>query len=129
MAAKSDVAKPSDVLISRHKDICSTLSVSETTLESLTGKLFQLRIVDRSTKTAVMSKAGYKGADTLLDYVEMRVDNNPEILHSVFEAMRESESLKEIVEQMERKQESETNISTGINIIYILGSVCWKCIP
>ena len=128
MAAKIDVARPSDVLVSRHSDVCSTLSVSETTLESLTGKLFQLRIVDRSTKTAVMSKAGYKGADTLLDYVEMRVDNNPEILQSVFEAMSECESLKEIVHQMKRKWESETkHLSTGINIIYLLGSVCWKC--
>ena len=115
MAANIGVARPSDVLVTRHNDICSILSVFEITLESLTGKLFQLRIVDRSTKIAVMSKAGYKGADTLLDYVEMRVDNNPKILRAVFEAMSECEPLKGIVYQMERKLESETkHLSTGI---------------
>ena len=107
------VAKPSDFLISHHNDICSTLSVSKTTLVSLTGKLFQLRIVDRSTKTAVVSKGGYKGADILLDFVEMKLDNNPEILESVLEAMQENESLKEIVWQIKTKRQL---LSTGIKI-------------
>ena len=103
--------KPSDHLVSCDNDICKALAASETTLDSLTGKLFQLRIVDRPTKIAVMSKGGYKGADTLLDHVEMRVDNNPEVLITVFEAMRENTALKDITEQLERKT---NQISTGI---------------
>ena len=115
MAAK---AKPSDVLVSRHNDICYILSVSKTTLESLTGKLFQMQIVDRLTKIAIMSQGGYAGADALLDYVEMRVDNKPTILQSVFEAMQENESLEEIVQQIKAKWDNESKqfLSAGIKI-------------
>ena len=87
------------------------MDASETTLNSLTGKLFQLQIVDRPTKIDVMSKGGYKGADTLLDHVETRVNNNPQILIDVFEAMRENTALKDITEQLEMETKQ---ISTGI---------------
>ena len=103
--------KPSDVLVSHHNDICKILDASETTLNSLTGKLFQLQIVDRPTKIDVMSKGGYKGADTLLDHVETRVDNNSQILITFLEAMRENTALKDITEQLERETKQ---ISTGI---------------
>ena len=104
---------PSDVLVSDHNDICKILDASETTLISLTGKLFQLRIVDRPTKIDIMSKGGYIGADTLLDHVETRVDNNPQVLITVFEAMRENTALKDITEQLEKETKQ---ISTGIYI-------------
>ena len=41
----------------------------------------------------------------------MRVDNNLEVLITVFEAMRENTALKDITEQLERKT---NQISTGI---------------
>ena len=107
MAAKG-AAKPSDVLVSRHKDICNTLTVSRTTLQSLTLKLFQLRIVDQPTKGAVMSRGGScEGPDILLDYLEMRVDSNPTMLQLVLEAMQENESLREIVDQMKKEWDNE----------------------
>ena len=109
VTAAKDAAKPSDVLVSRHKDICNTLTVSRTTLQSLTLKLFQLRIVDQPTKGVVMSKKGCKGPDILLDYLEMRVDSNPTMLQFVLEAMQENESLTEIVDQMKKKWDNEIN--------------------
>ena len=104
--------EPSEALVSHHNDICKILDASETTLISLTGKLFQLRIVDRPTKIYVTSKGGYKGADTLLDHVETRVDNNPQILITVLEAMRENTALKDITEQLET--ETKQIILTGM---------------
>ena len=111
MASKLDA---SDVLVSHHNVICNVLNISKTTLISLTGKLFEDRIVDRATKIAVMSKGGYEGADTLLDHVETRVDNNPELLHTVLEAMRELEALKDVVEQMDNWKREQIEISIGI---------------
>ena len=112
-------AKASGVLISHHNVICNVLSVSETTLISLAGKLFSIHIVDRPTKTLVLSNGGYKGADILLDHVEMRVDNKPKILQIVLKAMQELEALKDIVEQMENWKEEDM---TG-EVIYIHNSL------
>ena len=100
-------AKASGVLISYHNAICNVLSVSENTLISLIGNLFLIRIIDRPTKNLVISNGGYKGADILLDHVEMRVDNKPKILQSVLKAMQELEALKDIVEQMENWKEED----------------------
>ena len=99
------------VLETHHDAICNVLSVSKTTLISLTGKLFSKHIIDRRTKTSVVSKGGYKGADILLDHVEMKVESKPHILQIVLKAMKEHESLVDIVEQMENWEGEDTQIS------------------
>ena len=98
------------VLETHHDAICNVLSVSKTTLISLSGKLFSKHIIDRPTKT-VVSKGGYKGADILLDHVEMKVESKPHILQTVLKAMKEHESLVDIVEQMENWEGEDTQIS------------------
>ena len=120
MASKLDA---SDILVSHHNVICKVLSVSKTTLISLTGKLFEVRIVDRATKIAVISKGGYEGADTLLDHVEIRVDNNPQLLHTVLEAMRELKALKDVVEQIDNWKGDQ--MSTGIQCFTLYKHARW----
>ena len=101
----------SRVVVSHHNLICDVLSVSKPTLISLTGKLFAKHIIDRPTKTSVISKGGYEGADALLDHVEMKVESNPHILPTILKAMKEHESLVDIVEQMENWEGEEMLIS------------------
>ena len=96
------MAKEVRVLVTHHNLICNVLSVSETTLISLTGKLFSKHIVDRHTKNLVVSTGGYRGAEILLNHVEVRVKNKPQILHTILTAMQEQEALKDIVEQMKK---------------------------
>ena len=91
----------SRVLASHHDTICNVLSVSKTTLISLTGELYSKRIISRDTKILALSRGGYEGADFLLHHVQMRVESKPHILLTVLKAMKEHESLVDIVEQME----------------------------
>ena len=107
MAVANSKSVASDVLVFHHNDICKVLTVSQTTLFSLAGELYAKRIIDIRTKSEVISKGGYKGADTLLDLVKMKVDNKPRILPRVFEAMQKHEALKDIVEKMENWEEDK----------------------
>ena len=114
MAAKTlSRSGASDVLVSHHHAICNILSASETTLHSLTGKLYEMRIVDRPTKIAVISKGQYKGADILLDHVDMKVNDKPRLLRTILDAMRELEALKDVVEQMDKWKAKDMNTLQG----------------
>ena len=101
----------SRVLVSHHNAICNVLSASKPTLISLTGMLYSKHIIDRRTKISVISKGGYKGADILLDHVEMKVESKPSILPTILKAMKEHESLVDIVEQMENWEGEDMQIS------------------
>ena len=90
----------SDVLVSHHSKICKVLATSESTLLSLTIELYEKEVVDIQTKSHIRSKSGLEAADSLLDFIRMRVDNEPKILQIVFKAMQENVSLKDIVDQM-----------------------------
>ena len=130
MAAKTvgnSISKASDILVTHHDDLCKALTVSETTLFSLTGKLYSKRIVDFRTKSEITTKGGYKGADTLMDYLEMRVDHNSDMLYNVLRAMRELEALKDIVEKMDSWEGEAMEISAGhclFMIVFIVSLAC-----
>ena len=115
MAAKEQAT--SRVLVSHHHVICRVLSVSETTLISLTGKLFSKRIIDMPTKTLVLSKGGYKGADILLDHVEMKVESKPHILLTVLDTMKEHELLVDIVNEIVNWEGEDMKISGKLSSI------------
>ena len=100
----------SDVLVSHHNDICRVLTISETTLWSLAGELFAKGFIDGLTKFEVTSKGGYKGANTLMDLIELKVDSRPEILPSVFEVMRRLGALVDIVEKMKKWKREDKDV-------------------
>ena len=130
MAAKTvgnSKSRASDILVTHHDDLCKALTVSETTLFSLTGKLYSKRILDFCTKSEITSKGGYKGADTLMDYLEMRVDHNSAMLYNVLQAMRELEDLKDIVEKIDSWEGEDMEISTGhcLFMIMFIVSLAW----
>ena len=108
----------SGVLVFHHNEICRVLTLSETTLCSLAGELFAKGIIDDVTKSEVMSKGGYKGADTLMDLIMLKVDSTPEILPTVFEAMRGLETLEDIVKKMEKWEREDKDVQGKYCSIY-----------
>ena len=123
MAAKTvgnSKSRASDILVTHHDDLCKALTVSENTLFSLTGKLYSKQILDFPTKYEITSKGGYKGADTLMDYLEFRVLHNPGLLYNVLQAMRELEVLKDIVVKLESWEGEDMEISTGHCVFMIV---------
>ena len=83
-----------------HHDICKILDASPSTLESFTGALYQKGIVNGNTKREVFRLMGYKGADTLLDYILLRVEYNPRLIEDIIEVMRKEEALDVIVAKL-----------------------------
>ena len=110
MEAANSKSVASDVLVSHHDEMWKILNVSKITLLSLAVKLYAKRIIDIHTKSLVTTKGGYEEANTLLDHIKLKVDSKPEILPTVFEAMREHETLKDIVEKMEKWQGEDKNV-------------------
>ena len=104
MAYGTRKRKPSDVLQSHHHQICLILSTTDAILLPFTAKLFEKHIIDRSTKNEISHNLGYKAADTLLDCLEMKVDVNSSLLQTVFQVMREVDTLKDVVEQMKKER-------------------------
>ena len=60
----------------------------------LAGKFYDKKLIDLGTKSEVKRLQGkYEGPDTLMDYVELKVDLEPAVLPTVLTAMKEVEIL------------------------------------
>ena len=128
MTFRTRKPKSRDILVSHHDQICVILSTTDTILLPFTNKLVEKHIIDRSTRNEISHKAGYKAADTLLDCLEMRVDANPSLLQTVFEVMREVDTLTDVVEKMERMEKEWLAKQEDMQGIPLIGiSVC-ECI-
>ena len=83
------------------------INVSKDSLQSFTQKLFSKNIIDRDTKISVTRKGSKEGADTLLDHIEMLIEQNPDCLHVVLELMEDDEYLRHIVTKIMGEYEGE----------------------
>ena len=92
--------------------LCRTLNTSEPTLLSLNCELYAHRIIDQPTMLEVNREKGFKGANILMDHVEMKVEQNHEYLPKVLEIMEKQEYLRDVVTTM--KKENEGNITLHI---------------
>ena len=103
---KSRQSNP-DVLREYHGEICDVLNVSKDSLLSFTQKLFAVNIINRDTKISVTRIEGEEGADTLLDHIEIKVEQNPDCLQVVLELMENDEYLRHIVKKIKDEYEGE----------------------
>ena len=88
--------------------MCRTLNTSEPALLSLNCELYSHRIIDQPTMLEVNREKGFKGANTLMDYVEMKVEQNHEYLHKVLQIM---ECLCDVVMRMKKENTSTVTSS------------------
>ena len=95
------------------------LNVSKDSLQSFTQKLFSKNIIYRDTKISVTRKCSKEGADTLLDHIEMVIEQNPDCLHVVLELMENDEYLRHIVKKIKDEYEGEEIVISLIIITYI----------
>ena len=90
-----------------HVALCRTLNTSEPALLSLNCELYAHRIIDQPTMLEVNREKGFKGANILMDFVEMKVEQNHEYLPKVLQIMEKQECLCDVVMTMKKE-----NIST-----------------
>ena len=96
--------KKSDVLRSCCSQLCNVLATAHTTMISFTLKLYEKRIIDKTTKIEILERKGLEVANTLMDLVMMKIDFRPERLELVLQIMRELEDLQDVVEMIQTEK-------------------------
>ena len=72
-------------------------------MQTFAQKLYSQNIINRDTKISVIDIAGKKGADKLLDHIQMKVEQNPDCLHVVLELMEKDEYLHYFTKKIKGK--------------------------
>ena len=96
--------KKSDVLRSCCSQLCNVLATAHTTMISFTLKLYEKRIIDKTTKIEILERKGLEVANILMDLVMMKIDLRPERLELVLQIMRELEDLQDVVEMIQTEK-------------------------
>ena len=87
----------SNVLRTKHAELCKLLNGSEPALLSLTLELYSTEVIDMNVKIDVLKKGGTAGADLLLTHVQMKIEQSPEHLVIVQKAFEKEQLLCEII--------------------------------
>ena len=104
--------------MNRHNGEVCTIVNLESALLPLVLKLFERGIIDESTKNDVDRQNDYKGAKMVMEYLQRKVEQTPEIFPTVLEVMGEVNALEAVVEKM--KDEAHVYVENkGINFITI----------
>ena len=96
-----------DALRDHHSEICTRLNISPETLNSFAGKLYAKGIIDQQTRLLVDRTGGQSGTRTLLDYIEMRVEQKPKLINVVLELMESEDNLCDIAKEIKGESDTE----------------------
>ena len=99
--------KRSDILRNHSFEFLNILTSSRETLPTLTTRLYQARLVDEQTKTALLSLPLQQAAIALADCLELKIDQNPKHLAAVLEIFKEEEAMKNLGEKLEIENVSQ----------------------
>ena len=84
-------------------EVCKLLEHNDGLLVSLANNLFEKGIIDDMTKNEVDRQKGYDGADTMMDYVKMKIKQTPELCQTFLQVMEEFIVLEDVVEHVKNK--------------------------
>ena len=107
-------------VITHHQDkLCQILHHNEGVLLLLLMKLVEKGIIDDMTKNEVDRQKGYEGADTMMDYMKMKIQQIPELFRSILQVMREFVILEDVVDNMKQERSELLTNEPGTNLIII----------
>ena len=98
--SEEDKELTSVVIRDHYSSLCTVLSTSKETLDSLVVKLYSERLISMQTKTSVMQEGGQKGANSLLDHIVLKMQLNPANILRIIEVMNSIELVSDVVQQM-----------------------------
>ena len=93
--------------------LCTTIDSSPICLKSLCREMYSIEMIDHGIMMNLVDSESR--ADTLLDYVQTKIEQSPETLQTVLCILEKEEILQRIVQDM-RHHPLETN---GIQLIII----------
>ncbi len=106
---------PHDLIRHYYTQLRTTLDSSPTCLKLLCSEMYSIEMIDHSTMMMNLVDSE-PSADTLLDYVQTKIEQSPETLETVLCILEKEEILQRIVQDM-RHHPLETN---GIQLIIII---------
>ena len=102
-----DITKPIlkwiEVISHYQLEVCKILEHNDGSLLSLANNLFKKGIIDDMTKKEVDRQKGFDGADTMMEYVKMKIKQTPALCQTFREVMEELVVLEDVVEHMKNK--------------------------
>ena len=120
------VSKQPEIIRNHSVELFDIFTLSKETALGLTLRLYQSKIMDRKTKSALFSSAQpQQTANVLMEYLEMKVDQSPKYLPMILKSMKEEEAMKDLVEKVELElsqiplTSSEGMVCLFVNLIFI----------
>ena len=92
----------SEVIRCHHGEVCRILDTVEGSLILVAGRLYEKCIIDMKTKNEVFRQKGYEGANTMMDYVLMKIEHNPQLFQLAVDVLGELDILEAVVKKMKR---------------------------
>ena len=93
----------SEVIRCHHGEVCRILDTVEGSLILVAGRLYEKCIIDMKTKNEVFRQKGYEGANTMMDYVLMKIEQNPQLFQLAVDVLGELDILEAVVKEMKRR--------------------------
>ena len=123
MSDARKVSKYPKIIRNHAVELFDIFAASKETAMSFTLRLYQSRIMDRKTKSALFSSAQpQQTANTLTEYLEMKVDQSSKYLPVILKSMKEEEALEGLVKKMELEL-SRIPVGSSEGMVYLLKSM------
>ena len=89
-----------EVISHYQQEVCKILKHNDALLLSLAINLVEKGIIDEMTKNEVDRQKGYDGADTMMDYVKIKIKQTPALCQTFLQVMEEFVVLEDVVEHI-----------------------------
>ncbi|WP_133060374.1 hypothetical protein [Parendozoicomonas haliclonae] len=91
-----------EALRQNRNDLYRNLAINDTTLRSFTGALYSKGVIEILEKQSVLEDRGLKGANALLDLLELKLEQNPSLEKAVLECMAGCEALSDMLRKVKQ---------------------------
>ena len=121
MSEAREVSKNSEIIRNHAVEMFDIFIASKETALGLTLRLYQSKIIDRNTKSALFSSTfvhPQQTANALIEYLEMKLDQSSKYLPIILKSMKEEEALEDLVEKIELEL-SQIPLTSSQGMVYL----------
>ena len=93
--------KRSEIMRNNSVKFLDILTSLRETLPTLTVRLYQSRLIDKQTKTALLSLPLQQASIAFADCLELKIDQSTKHLTAVLEILKEEEAMKDLCKKIE----------------------------
>lgn len=106
MATPSSI--PANSIRRHYTELANTIAVAPNLLLSLSMKFYEYSFIDVPAKSSINRSGGLTGANVLLDYVMIRIDQSDQCIPAVMEILKKEVALNDIVQKIEKNDTVES---------------------